>query len=356
MKRTREYLRFLTKAIDAIEASIGAFNSVRNPYKVETSLLLMANGWELLAKSVLVKNRKDITKDKQGNTVTGEVAVSRLRGLELLDDNQEDCVQQIISLRNFAAHNVLPFVPEEILHHLFFFSCKFFKGIVEKVYPSHAKQLTGNYLSLAFGDLTTYAEKVQKLVSRIKRNAQDKELVWLLERGIKFDGVHYISQETFEEQYRRKQRIMPHLSLGGFIRTTEMVRIVPVQAPRNYTADIKLRKGKGANSSLPVVIKRTDIEDDYPHLTTELAQIVGLNASFASATIKYLGLKGDDRYHQPVRASQAGIVHRYSQAAIEKVQNYLKQNPGFNPYEKLKAKTQQLHRLTANPTTTPQRP
>lgn len=336
MKQKREYLQLLTKAIQAVEGAIDAFNRVHNPYKVETSLLLMTNAWELLAKAVLLRKHQAIEKDNQGNTISAEVAVSRLRGMNLLDENQEDCIQQIISLRHRATHHVLPSLPEEILHHLFYFCCKFFRQIVGRVFPTHARELSENYLSLAFSNLTTYADKVQRLVSRMKRSPHHKKLVWLLERGVKFDGVTYISQEQFEAQYRRKKRIMPHLSIGDFIRGTEMVRIVPVQAPKNYTADITLRKGNRVDASLPVVIKKTDIETDYPFLTKELADKLGKSSSFVSAMIKFLGLKGNTQYHQQVRASQKSFIHRYSQAALDKISSFVNDNPQFNPYKELK--------------------
>src|ERR1039458_2639623 len=111
-----------------------------------------------------------------------------------------------MQIRNHATHNVLPDVPDEILHHLMFFGCKFFRDIVGSVFAAYSKTLAENYLSLAFSDLTTYADKVQKLVAKVKRGDEQKKLVWLLERGLKFDGLKYISQEQFEAQYRRKRR------------------------------------------------------------------------------------------------------------------------------------------------------
>ena len=42
-----------------------------------------------------------------------------------------------------------------------------------------------------------------------------------------------------------------------------MVVVVPVQAPKGYTADINLRKGSGkAGAALPVMIKKTEVEED----------------------------------------------------------------------------------------------
>jgi len=336
MEHRREYLQLLEKARRAIEASIDAFNRVNHPYRNETTLILMTNAWELLAKAVLVRKHSSIQRDSQGNTISAEVAVARLKHFKVITESQEDSIQQIISLRHGAAHHVLPDVADEIMHHLLFFGCKFFRETVAKVFPTHRRDLKDNYLSLSFSDLTTYADKVQKLVSRIKKSDQDKKLAWLLERGIKFDGAKYITQKQFETQYRRKRRIMPHLAISDFIRDTDMVRIIPVQAPRNFTADINLRKGSRRDSSLPVFIKKTEMEADYPYLTKELAKKLNKNQNFIAATVKYLKLKSDAQYHQQVRSSLNSYIHRYSQSALDKISLFLNANAEFNPYLELR--------------------
>lgn len=333
MKLKREYLRLLEKAIHALEGAVDSFNSVHQPYRNETTLILMTNAWELLSKAVLVRAHKSIAGDRPGTTIPAEVAVSRLRHERILDENQEDCIQQVVSLRNAAVHHLLPNVPAEVMHHLLFFCCKFFRDITIKVFRAHAKDLKDDFLSLSFSNLTTYADKVQRLVSKIRKSEHDKTLVWLLERGVRFDGTTYMNQEQFEAQYRRKKRIMPHLQISDFIKNTDMVRIVPVQAPKNYTADLTLRKGSKRDASLPVIVKKTDLDSDYPYLTKEIAVKLGRNQNFIAATIGSLGLKGDPQFHQPVRASQTSHIQRYSQAAYDRIVAHLRENPDFDPYK-----------------------
>lgn len=333
MRKKREYLRILDKAIPAMESAIDSFNRVKHPYRNEATLLLISNAWELLAKSVLVKRKINIWKKEPDNSIPAEQAVSKLTYLKVIEANQEDLIQQIISLRNYAAHDILPPVPDEIMHHLLFFGCKFFREVIKAEFPARVKDLEGNYLCLSLSELTTYAARVQKLVSKIKKSDDSRKLVWLLERGIKFDGASYITQAQFEQQYKKKRRIMPHLEISDFIKNTDMVRIVPVQAPKNYTADISLRKGDKSDASLPVQVVKTNVEADYPFLTIELAENLGRNQSFMASTIKYLGLKGNSRYHQSVRSSKKNETQRYSQAALERIRKHLADNPGFNPYK-----------------------
>lgn len=330
----REYLQLLDAAKVAAEAAIDAFNSPWHKYRNQASLILLSNAWELLAKAVLLFKKESISKGSKGETISAEVAVHRLNAKSLLDLPRTQVVQQVISLRNAACHGVLPSIPAEVMQHLLFFSCKAFRELLEKTFPQHAKTLSESYLSMSFSNLTTYADKVQKSVARVRTSGGDKKLVWLLERGISFDGSSYITESRFERKYKGKKRVLPHLDLSKFLKTTDMVRIVPIEAPRNFTADLSLRKGSAANSSLPVVIKKTDIEADYPHLTKELGVRLGKNLNWAAKAATTLGLKGDPKYHQAIRASSKSLIHRYSNAALQLIQDKLVAEPTYSPYRR----------------------
>ena len=187
---------------------------------------------------------------------------------------------------------------------------------------------------MSFADLTTYAARVQKAVARIKRSPNDRRLVWLLERGIQFDGTAYITEAQLAQKYKGKRRVLPHLELGRFMRSADMVRIVPIQSPRNFTADITLRRGSAADSSLPVLVQRTDLEADYPYLTREMGQQIGKNMDWTARAAGILELKGDPKYHQAVRASKSNSIQRYSEAALQKLKLVLKEDPSFDPYNR----------------------
>lgn len=328
----REYLQLLDASKVALESAVDAYNRVWHSYRDQTTLLLLANAWELLAKAVLVQKKESIVKGQRGETISAETAIHRLLGKKLIQQAHADTVQQIISLRNEACHNVLPEVEIEIMHHLLYYGCKFFRELVGSAFPSHLKDMRPHYLSMSFSDMTTYADKVQKTVSSVKKSGNAKRLAWLLERGIAFDGTAYITEAQFEQKYRGKKKILPHLGLNRFLRSAEMVRIVAVEAPRNYTADLSLRKGSAADASLPVLIKKTDLEADYPFLTKELGAQIGKGQSWVALAAGILGLKGNPKFHQAVRASAKSLVHRYSNAAVDAIRQKLAQDPAFNPY------------------------
>lgn len=233
---------------------------------------------------------------------------------------------------------MLPKVPHEVQHHLFFFSCKFFKDTINNHFKAYKKDVSRNYLSISFNELTTYADKVKKLISTLRKkgNKENKELVWLLERGISYsESSKYIKQDEFEKQYKNNKKIIPHLRLNKFINNSDMVRIAHIQAPASFTADIKLSKSKkNTKESLPVITKKTNIEDDYPYLTGDLVKKLGKNRNFIAMTIKNLELKKNETYHQHVRTSSSSVVHRYSNQALDFLRSYFKKNPEYSPYKK----------------------
>src|SRR5437867_2771908 len=168
-RRRREYLQFLDAAKAAVESAIDSFNRTWHPYRNQSTLLLLTNAWELLAKAVLLHKKESIARGNRGETIAAEVAVHRLQLRAVLDDKQANTIQQVISLRHAACHGLLPEVSPEVMQHLLFYSTKFFRETIAKLFPTHLKGMSDNYLSLSFSDLTTYADKVQRSVSRIKK-------------------------------------------------------------------------------------------------------------------------------------------------------------------------------------------
>jgi len=334
MKGKREYIDYLNQAIRAITSSIDRFNSIYDPYGIESSLVLSTNAWELLAKAYLLKNRKSIRKN-YGYSINAETAVHRLVVNHALTEIEEDHIQQIISLRNEVTHSLIRSLPKEVSFHLQFYGVKFFKDFVIKVFPNHARQLKGNFLAISFDTLTTYADKVQGLIGRLRKGTgPERRLVWLLERGIRFDGASYMSQNAFDAEIKRlkDKKILPHLRIGSFVKQAEMVRIIAVQAPKGYTADVNIRKGSNkSTSALPVFIKKTEVEEDYPYLTYELAEKLSKGRSIVAKAIAVQNLKGNPEFHQSVRSSKSGKINRYTEKAFQYLQGLFR-NKTYNPY------------------------
>jgi len=335
-RQPRQYIQLSDASVKAIVCAINSFNSVYGDYKVENTLILVSNAWELLAKSILVKRKKNIYTDrKKEKTISCEEAINKLVHFKELELTQAELLQQIISLRNRCSHENLPPVPEAIQHHLLFFSCKFFKELLIKHFPKKKSLLSKNFLTLSFDHMTTYSDTVQKLVSKLRTVGKDhKELIWLLERGVRYvESSDYISQDAFEKLYINKKKITPYLKVGDYLDKAEMLRVVPIQAPKNYSADIELRKGgKKLSGTLPVSISKSNVDEDYPLLNNDIAKKLKKSSSYIAKCMSKLDLKGNKDYHQAIRVSKSGSVQRYSKKALNFLEDYLKKNPNYNPY------------------------
>lgn len=333
-RQKRQYIKFSEQSTKAMIAAIDSFNRVYGDYKTETTLLLLSNGWELLAKAVLLKKKQGILKAKnKTETISCEVALRKLFDIKEIDQNQSDLLQQIVSLRNQCTHDVLPHIPEEIQHHLLFFGCKFYKDLCKKHFPKLAETITQNFLTLSFDSMTTYATEVQKLISKLRKGSTgNKELVWLLERGVRYTDTNtYLSQAAFERLYKEKKKIMPHLKVASFLEKTDMIRVVPVQAPKNFTADINLKHGSKGNEALGVHVHK---DSDYQFFTEDVAKEIGKDSNFVARTAGKLKIKGDPRYHTTIKtSSKSSGVPKYNQAAIDFLKDFLRKNPNYSPYK-----------------------
>jgi len=94
-----------------------------------------------------------------------------------------------------------------------------------------------------------------------------------------------------------------------------------------------LRKGDKRDSSLPVVIKKSDVDRDYPYLTSELAQHIGRSTNYTAKLAEHLGIKGDERYHHAFKGSRTSTIQKYSEMAKEKMLETLVREPDYNPYQ-----------------------
>lgn len=337
-KNLREYTKLAKTSTDIMLAAIDNFNRVFSNYKVQTTFILITNAWELISKAILLKKRKNIYRDKTKKiTIAAEEAVLKLYNEKILTENQMDLLNQIFSIRNYCVHNICPEIPVEITHHLFFFSSKFYKDLIIKFFPKYRKSIETNFISISFNETLTYADKVKNIVSKLKtfKNKNNKELVWLLERGICYKTCsNFISQAEFEKKYKDKKGILSNLELNKFLNSTDMVRIVPVQAPKNFSADIILRKGdKKQTTSLPVIYKKSSVNEDYPFLTSDIAKKISKDTNYTAKLISKLGLKGNEDYHYPIKSSKNGSTHKYSEKALSYIKGFLEDKPDYNPYK-----------------------
>jgi len=335
-----KYKNHIITAINAAKLSIEMFNRVNGNHSQQASLIFNAQAWELLAKGLLIKNKKNIYR-KDGSTITAEQAVNRLQYiLKLITNEENKTIQQVISLRDEAIHGILPRIDDEIIIHLLYFSLNSFNILLKTNFKTYSINFDKNYLSIAFKDYTFYSNRVSKLFKNSRKfNTQDNRILYLLDRGISFAEKKSNNKMKSFNKWKneikdrpKKARIARHLSIYSYINKKEDVRFIPVHVARGYKPEIELKRT--SNPMSPVVVKKTDPNIDYPHLTSDIAVKLKINQSYVAKAVRKLKIIDDDKYCTRIRTSRSGSgVPKYSDAALNYLKEYLEKHPNFNPYK-----------------------
>lgn len=338
-KRTPKYKNHVFTAIKAAKMSIEMFNRVDVGHYQQAALIFNSQAWELLSKAICIKGKQSIIY-KNGNSFTAEKSINLIQHkFGKITSEENKTIQQIISLRNEALHNILPEVDQEIITHLMYFSLRCFHKVLKENFKSYFSGFDKNYLSISFKDHTFYSHKATKLMALSKKFSSDKNrLLYLLDRGCKFAEKE--ENEKMEEydhwkqkikKLPRKSRVSRHLSLYDYINSQDDVRFIPVEVSRGYKPEVEVKKSK--NPLSPVLIKKSDPNIDFPHLTGEIANKIGKNLNFTAKALNKLGMKENREYCAKIRTNKSGgAVYKYNDKALNFIKNYLETHPDFNPY------------------------
>ncbi|MBI5134340.1 MAG: hypothetical protein HZA81_03075 [Candidatus Taylorbacteria bacterium] len=328
--------RYVNSASSALLAAIHSYNSVIGEYRKQQSLILMTNAVELLAKAVLLKLGESIRGDNRNPTIPAEKAISKLLVKQEISEIEAQTIQQLISFRNEAAHSFLPEIPNDILQHVIYCAYKTFNNLARKHFRNVLKITEKTFLSISFEDTVTYADGVSVLIKKYRKNTDAKKLLWLLERGVSYSGSTYMSQDDFERKFKNGRRlILDRLNLSNYMKDSEQLKVVFIQAPRGYTVNVDIRKGnQNSKQALPVVMtKKTEVAVDYPYLTTELATKLGKGRNVVVRTAKVLNMRGDNNFHQEIKVGKKSFVQRYSEAAYVALKKHFESNPVYIPLQ-----------------------
>lgn len=338
----RSYGSYLNKSIQASQSAVDRANSVHDPYYKESSIILLSNSWELFSKALLIKHGGEKLIYESGTnkeiSIKAEKAVNKLKNLGYISETQAIPIQQLISLRNEAIHSILNDIPDEIVFHLEYYAIRYLKELIEINFKQYSKFFKRNYLSINFEGVVTYADKVKKLVSKAKksRDLKSVRLAYLLERGTVFNGGEYIKQSDFNKALldKRNKRPMYKLKLGEYSRKSEMIVVVPIQAPSGTVADIKLTKSR-SHGNITVNFEKRASDDDYPYLTTDLGVKIGRSRYYIQQIIKDLKIKENPEFHQNIRTGKKSSTNKYSEPCLSYLKEFLTNNPDYVPKNSL---------------------
>lgn len=291
------------------------------------SMIANVRAWEQIGKSFLLKKRIGIETD--GGKTLSAANVTRLLDSRfgVITPGEAETIHQIISLRDEAMHLDLNFIPDDIAAHLLYFSLKSFRAFLKKNFPTYAREINANFISVNFQPVYTYSACVNRILSS-RSGLKNNKLAFLLERGI-----HNAQSSTeFKQQdwiakvrsLRGKRITKSSLLLRKYANEHDSVFFITVEAPSKYgKADVSLSKG-GHGAKTRITVVSSDPEETHPYLTGELAIKLGVGRNIIIKAVKELGLKGNKDYHLPVRTGRGTHVQRYSELAYKKIKEKLK--------------------------------
>ncbi len=319
----------LQSSKNAFISALNDFNNISNNYRNESGLLLMSNSIELICKAVLLKLGDNIVDPRDHDkSICAESALWKLYNKHSkISDLEHQAVQQLISLRNEAVHDVLPVIDVDVLHYIIFTAYQLYKKLITTFFKSHKDIFRVSLLSVSTDNNLTYADSLDGLLRSRRGSESQRRLLYLLERGVSYKGTKYISQEEFERKFRQQKnrRLVNRGALGAFLSRAEMLKVVFVQAPRNHTVNVNIAKGRSSQrDTLPVFIKKTDINVDYPYILTTLSEKLEKGRNIVLKKINELELKGNDKYHQAVQVGRKQLAHKYSDATFQLLRDKLR--------------------------------
>lgn len=320
-------IRELAKSsVVSATSSIELFNRPRAEDRISMAFISNIRAWEQLAKSILLKKGVSITVD-DNKTISVSKAVRLLDSkFQLISPGENQTIQQIVSLRDEATHTDLNIVPDDLAAHLLYFSLKSYKELLSKFYPSYAKKIDANFISVNFQPVYTYGSRIKGMLNS-KKSLNDNRLLFLLERGL----YNAEKDTTFTEtdwgnkirSLRGRRITKSSLLLKKYANEHNNVMFITVEAPSKYgKAEVTLSKGRhGAKTKISVV--SSDPEDTHPYLTKELSNKLGVSIPVIVASANKLHLKGDKNYHLAIRSGRNSVVNRYSEHALQKIKEDL---------------------------------
>lgn len=313
-------------AVVSAVSSIELFNRPRAQDRISLSLIANVRAWEQVGKAFLLKKRENIF--SSGDKTHSASKVIRLLASKYIaiSPGESQTIHQIISLRDEATHSDLDFVSDDLAAHLLYFSLKSFRLFLQKYFPSYARNINSNFISINFQPAYTYSDQVHKMLNS-RRGLKNNRLAFLLERGLhNAISERDLDQAAWTAKVRslRGRRITKStLLIKRYAKEHDNVIFITVEAPSKYgSADVTLSKGHHG-SKVKVSIVPSDPEDTHPYLTGEIAKEIGFGRNIVMKAITELRLKGNKDYHLAIRSGRGNFVQRYSKNALKKIQAHL---------------------------------
>lgn len=328
---------FVDSGIKSLLVSVEFFNRPYDIARRETVLLLLNHAFEMLLKAIVLqrtgKLRAKSDKYNYGFEKCLNICFSQL---EVIDEDIHMTLKNINAFRDAAAHDILE-ISEGLLYYYTLSGITIFRELLKTIFaknlvsylpnrilPITAKPPKG-FNFLIEDDL----EEAKKLLAPRKRR-QEEALAKI--------RPYAIIENNLREIKNKKTTVRDKAIANKLKKGIDWRKILPfisnlnVEAFKGIPLTIHVAKKKGVpvriDQAAPTALafRYINPEDKYPFLTTELQEKLKINQYQMQQLIKLFSLKGNFKFHQPIKVSRAGFCQRYSNEAYKMLATVIKKH------------------------------
>jgi len=317
---------FVDSGINSLIVSVEFFNRPSDIARKEAVLLLLNHAFEMLLKAiVLEKTGKLRLKTEKYNYGFEKCLNICFSQLDLIDEDAHITLKNINSFRDAAAHDLLE-MSEGLLYYYSLSAITIFRELLKTIFgikletylPNRILPITAKPpkdLNFLIEDDLEEAKKL--LVPRKRRQEEALAKIrpyTIIENNLREikDKKSMVKDKTIARKLKKGidwKKALPFISNLNI----EAFEGVPLTIHVSKKKGVPVRLDQAAPTAL--AFRYINPEDKYPFLTTELQDKLNINQYEMKQLGKLFSLKGNPKYHQPIRVSKAGFVQRYSNDA-----------------------------------------
>lgn len=339
MKREAKLL--LDKACDALVLSIELFNRPHDRGRVSSTLIQLDHGFEMLMKAAILHRGGKIRDKRARETIGFDTCVRRSLSdgkIRYLDENQALVLQTINGLRDAAQHHLLDIAEAQLYLHVQS-GVTLFRDLLKSVFDQELNaHLPTRVLPISTSPpmelealFDSEVTEIKKLLRPGKRR-RIEALARLRPLAILDATIHGEKGQPSDSELRRiGKAVTVGSSWENVFKGVAAIKVTASGVGPDLSLRLSKKEGvpielvsEGTPGASVVAVKRVNEQDFYNLGANQLAKKVGLTMPKTVALVDYLNLRQDPDCYKEFKFGKASHK-RYSQKAIEKIENLLKE-------------------------------
>ena len=338
MKREAKFL--LNKACDALVLSIELFNRPHERGRVCGTLIQLDHGFEMLLKAAILHRGGRIREKRAKETIGFDACVRRSLSdgnIKYLSENQALLLQTINGLRDAAQHHLLDISEGQLYFHVQS-GITLFRDLLKNVFSQDLNtHLPSRVLPVSTTPPTdlktlfdTEVEEIKKLLRPGKRRRIEAS-ARLRPLAILNDTIHGEKGQPSDSDLRRiGDAVIAGNSWEDVFKGVAAIKVTTSGTGHDLSLQISKKEGipiqlvaEGTPGASVVAVRRVDELGFYNLGAKQLAEKLGITMPKLVAVVDHLSLRDDPDCYKEFKIGKTSHK-RYSQKAIERIENVLK--------------------------------